>query len=82
LLGFYVLVFVPLIGVVYSRRGRLRGGVGWALLVGGQLFLLLGGGSLFAWAGLVSFFVSGFGLLLVAADLVTLYQARWRRRPR
>lgn len=74
----YVVVFLPAIGYAYGRQRRWRGACGWALLVGGQVFLAAGGGSLFAWGGLLGFLVSGCGLLLVLFDLYT--QRRLRRR--
>lgn len=74
----YALVFLPAIAYAYGRQRRWRGAFGWALLVGGQVFLAAGGGSLFAWGGLLGLFISGCGLLLVLLDLYT--QRRPRRR--
>jgi thiosulfate reductase cytochrome b subunit len=73
----YLLLFLPAIGYAYGRQRRWHGACGWALLVGGQVFLAAGGGSLFAWGGLLGFFISGCGLLLV---LVDLYTRRLRNR--
>lgn len=71
----YALVFLPAIGVAYGRQRRWRGAVGWALLIGGQVFLATGGGELFAWAGLVGLVISGLGLLWVIVDFYTRRRA-------
>lgn len=63
--------------VVYARRRRWYGALGWVMLLGGQVFLALGGGELFAWGGLAGLFVSAFGALLVVMDI-----ALQRRAPR
>lgn len=78
IVALYALIFLPVIGYVYGRQGRWRGALGWALLVGGQVFLATGGGKWFAWGGLVGFVVSGLGLLWVIVDLYTLRRARRR----
>lgn len=76
--GLYLFVVVPLLGYIYGRHGRWRGGAGWILLVGGQVFLAIGAGELFAWGGLFGFFISGCGILLIVSDIYTIYRSQRR----
>jgi hypothetical protein len=70
LLGFYFLIYLPMIVFAYGRLQRWWGMAGWLLLMGGLLLATGGAGELFAWAGLLWSVVSAFGGLLVVMDVI------------
>lgn len=73
------LLCAGLVLIQYYRRGRLIGGIGWALLI-----LAVGGfgsglASSFAWSGLLFLFVGGMGLIAILQDAAIRRHARRRR---